>query len=94
MRRKKHPAGQLIPGYDVKTGAAIVLPIGEHNRIPNMKGDLPEKPDFRSDGGRRRLLAQDVRNLRKHTNAPNCKIRELIGLNKKLFSKHFSASAK
>ena len=91
---QSYPAGLLIPGYDVKTGAAMVLPTKEHTSIPTMRGKLPKKPDFKSDGGRRRLLTQDVRHLRKHTNAPNCKIRELIELNKKQFPKHFSASAK
>jgi len=37
---QKHPAGQVIPGYDAKTGPSIAVPQNEHRQIPDAPRDL------------------------------------------------------
>jgi hypothetical protein len=66
--------GQIVPGYNYSTGPAIVLPEGEHWQIPNLKGPY--------EGSARELLARDILNLRRHTNAPNLALQELIEINR------------
>ena len=70
-------ARQIIPGYDYSNAPGIALPKGEHQRIPNMKGDATLLP--------RQQLAKDILNLRKYTNAPNSSLQSLIDLNKQLW---------
>jgi len=72
-----HPASQVIPGYDRATAPSIALPYKEHRRIPTQKGPYEGTP--------RDLLAKDINDLRRHTNAPNKALRELIDLNKKCY---------
>jgi RHS repeat-associated protein len=79
---QKHPAGQVVPGYDPKSGPSIALPRGEHREIPTMKGGYA--------GSARDLLAKDIRDLRTNTNAPNSALRELIQLNKDMFPGAFA----
>ena len=79
---QKHPAGQVIAGYDAKNGPSIVLPSNEHRRIPTIKGDYSGSP--------RDLLAKDIRDLRNNTNAPNSSIRDLVQRNKDTYPDAFA----
>jgi hypothetical protein len=79
---QKHPMSQIVPGYDPKTGPSIVLPTGEHQLIPNVRGDY--------SGTARDILAQDVRNLRNLTEAPNGALQDLIKLNKQMYPGSFT----
>lgn len=83
---QKHPAGQVVPGYDLKTGPSIAVPKGEHGQIPTMKGTYT--------GTARHLLATDIKALRKHTNAPNDCLKKLINLNKTMFPDAFKKPKK
>jgi hypothetical protein len=76
-----HPAKQAIDSYDRSTAPSMSLPLREHKRIPNIRGDY--------SGNSRDLLANDVRNLRTHTKAPNNKIQELINLTKNKYPESF-----
>ncbi|WP_231578076.1 hypothetical protein, partial [Dickeya chrysanthemi] len=78
---QKHPAGQVISGYDPNTAPSMAVPRSEHKRIPTMKGTY--------SGSVRDLLAKDVKDLRKYTNAPSSSIKELIKLNKEMFPDAF-----
>ena len=78
---QKHPAAQVIDGYDPKTAPSIAVPQNQHRRIPTIKGDF--------DGNARDLLAKDVKDLRNFTDAPNSAIKELIKLNKETFPDAF-----
>ena len=78
---QKHPAGQIINGYDPKTGPSIALPRKEHKKIPTVKGQYT--------GTARDLLAKDIRDLRRYTNTPSSAIKKLINLNKEMFPKAF-----
>ncbi|WP_442962299.1 MULTISPECIES: RHS repeat domain-containing protein [unclassified Pseudomonas] len=53
---QKHPAGQIIMGYDPKTAPSIALPRAEHKLIPTVKGPFTGTP--------RDLLAKDAKDLR------------------------------
>ncbi|WP_231624290.1 hypothetical protein, partial [Yersinia similis] len=79
---QKHPAGQVISGYDPKTAPSIALPRAEHKLIPTMKGPFT--------GTARDLLAKDIRDLRNYTNAPPSTIKDLIRLNKEMFPDVFT----
>ena len=72
-----HPMEQLIPGYSRATGPTIALPTMEHLQIPNLRGPTNLTP--------REILANDIWNLRKFTNAPNASLQELIQLNKHMY---------
>jgi RHS repeat-associated protein len=74
---QKHPAGQIIMGYDPKTAPSIALPRAEHKLIPTMKGPFT--------GTARDLLAKDAKDLRDFTNAPPSAIKQMIDLNKEMF---------
>ncbi len=74
---QKHPAGQVIPGYDLKTGPSIAIPALEHSQIPTGKGIYT--------GTVRDLLAKDIMDLRRATDVSNSTLKELIDLNKKMF---------
>ncbi len=78
---QKHPAGQVIAGYDSKTAPSIAVPKSKHNKIPNIKGDY--------SGNARGLLANDIKNSRNYTDAPNSSLRELISLNKSMYPDAF-----
>ncbi|MCD9461288.1 hypothetical protein, partial [Marinibactrum halimedae] len=78
---QKHPAGQVIDGYDPKTAPSMAVPQREHRRIPTIKGTYSGNP--------RDLLSKDVRDLRNYTNAPNSNIKDLIRLNKEMFPDAF-----
>jgi hypothetical protein len=59
---QKHPAGQVIPGYDPKTAPAMAVPQGEHRQIPTRRGPYTGTgPD---------LVQGDLGDLAAHTNAP------------------------
>ncbi|MCK1794426.1 RHS repeat domain-containing protein, partial [Pseudomonas violetae] len=74
---QKHPAGQIIVGYDPKTAPSIALPRAEHKLIPTVKGPFTGIP--------RDLLAKDAKDLRNFTNAPPSAIKQMIDLNKEMF---------
>lgn len=74
---QKHPAGQVISGYDPRTAPSMAVPQREHRRIPTIRGSYDQSP--------RDLLAKDVRDLRNYTNAPNEAIKKLIQLNKAMY---------
>lgn len=57
---------------------AIRLPASEHGAVTKAQAALPAQASARD------LLAKEVRILRKHTNAPNSKIREVIRSNKEV----------
>ncbi|ALM52427.1 RHS repeat-associated core domain-containing protein [Halomonas huangheensis] len=78
---QKHPAGQVIPGYDLKTAPSMAVPSAEHRAIPTLRGEYSGSP--------RELLAKDVRDLRNYTNAPNSAIQDLISLNKEMYPNSF-----
>jgi RHS repeat-associated protein len=71
---QRQPAAQVIPGYNARTAPSIAIPRELHIDIPNMRGTY--------SGSARNLLAQDIRNLREYTDAPNRALQELIDLNK------------
>ncbi|MGV8005331.1 RHS repeat protein, partial [Photorhabdus temperata subsp. temperata] len=79
---QKHPAGQVITGYDPKVAPSIALPRGEHKLIPTMKGPYT--------GSARDLLAKDIRDLRNYTNAPPSAIKDLHNLNKEMYPEAFT----
>lgn len=72
-----HVMEQLVPGYARSTGPAIALPRAEHAAIPNLRGATSLTP--------RQLLARDIRNLRRHTGAPNSSLQELIALHRSMY---------
>ncbi|CAM4198365.1 RHS repeat domain-containing protein [Pseudoalteromonas ostreae] len=78
---QKHPASQVIDGYDPKTAPSIAVPAREHRRIPTIKGGY--------EGNARGLLAKDIKDLRQHTNAPNSALQNLIRLNKESYPSAF-----
>ena len=53
---QKHPAGQIVDGYDPKKAPFMAVPQREHRRIPTIKGPYSGSP--------RDLLAKDVKDLR------------------------------
>jgi len=65
------------------TKATIALPKAEHIRIPTVRGDV----GFSSA---RQALAQDIRNLRTYTTAPNGALQNLIQLNKTMYPGAFA----
>ena len=78
---QKHPAGQIIDGYEQSMAPSIALPRMEHRAVPNLRGDY--------SGSARDLLSRDIRNLRNYTDAPNSSLRELINLNKEMYPDSF-----
>jgi RHS repeat-associated protein len=76
-----HPFEQLIPGYDRATAPAISLPEVEHGMMPTAKGTTTMTP--------RDILANDIRNLRNLTEAPNSSLQQLIDLNKQMYPNAF-----
>ncbi len=73
---QKHPAGQVIDGYDPKTGPTIALPKSDHKTIPTKKGTYT--------GTARDQLAKDAKDLRS-VGVPNNKVQEVINYNKNKF---------
>jgi hypothetical protein len=78
---QSHPFEQLIPGYKRSDGPAIALPNDEHQLIPTLTGT--------TNLTARQVLAQDIRNLRNLTNAPNVSLQELISLNRFMYPEAF-----
>jgi len=76
------PTSQIIADYDKKTAPAIALTQAEHKAIPTLKGTA-------TAGNARQQLAKDIKDLRKHTNAPNSSLQNLIDLNKKTYPNAF-----
>ncbi len=76
------PGVVVITGYDPKTAPSIALPRGERKLIPTMKGPYT--------GSARDLLTKDIRDLRNYTNAPPSAIKDLLKLNKEMYSKAFT----
>lgn len=79
---QKHPASQVVEGYDPSKAPSIVVPAKEHRKIPTMKGDYSGSP--------RDILAKDIKDLREHTDAPNSSLKELIDMNKKMYPKSYN----
>ena len=77
-----HPMEQLIVDYNRTTAPAIALPEAEHAMIPTIKGAATMTP--------RDLLANDIRNLRNFSGAPNSSLQELIRLNKTMYPNAFT----
>lgn len=71
------PLEELIPGYNRATGPAIVIPEQLHRAIPSIRGATNLTP--------RQILANDIRNLRNFTDAPNSSLWDLIELNKQTY---------
>ena len=71
------PMEQLIPGYNRASGPAIAIPEELHRTIPKIRGATDFMP--------RQVLANDIRNLRTYTNAPNSSLQELIEMNKQMY---------
>jgi hypothetical protein len=84
---QKAPAKVTVGGYpqDIKAGSApaIRLPEAEHARITSEQAKNAAK---RQKMTPRQLLADDIRLLRKHTNAPNSSLQKLIDMNKKNYN--------
>ena len=78
---QKHPAGQVISGYNPKTAPSMAVPRAEHKLIPTLKGPFTGTP--------RDLLAKDIKDLCNYTNAPPSAINDLIRLNKEMFPDAF-----
>ena len=76
------PAKSLIPGYQYRKAPAIALPEAEHARIPTSRGK-------NTAGSARNQLAKDIKDLRKHTSAPNSSLQKLIDLNKEMYPQSF-----
>ncbi|MGH9850048.1 MAG: RHS repeat-associated core domain-containing protein, partial [Blastocatellia bacterium] len=74
---QSHPALQVIPGYNPDIAPSITLPTAEHLRIPNLRGPYNGTP--------RDLVARDIRNLRRYTDAPNNSLLELLRLIKQTY---------
>lgn len=74
---QSHPAGQVIPGYNPKTGPGIALPDTEHDAVPRLRGPYPGTP--------RDLVARDIRNLRRYTGAPNSALFDLLRLIRQMY---------
>ena len=77
---QKHPANQVIEGYDSKTGTAIAIPQGDHRTIRNQKGSYKGTP--------RDLLARGARDLR-NAGVPNQRVQEVIQRNRKKYPESF-----
>jgi hypothetical protein len=77
-----HAMEQLVEGYSRIEGPAIALPQAEHALIPNLRGTVELTP--------RQVLAQDIWNLRRYTNAPNSSLQEVIRLNKEVYPGAFA----
>jgi RHS repeat-associated protein len=77
-----HIMEQLVPGYSRAAAPAIALPQLEHRAIPTLRGA--------ANLSARDLLARDIMNLRRYTNAPNSSLRQLIELNKTSFPEAFA----
>lgn len=74
---QKHPAQQVIKGYNERTAPSIVIKEKVHRQLPKKKGIY--------DGSPRKLLADDVRDLRNRTSTPNSEIQKLIDYNKTMY---------
>lgn len=66
---QKHPAGQVIPGYDLLKGTAIAIRDKIHKMIPTLKGTYTGTP--------RKHLATDAWNLRQ-VGIPNNIVERII----------------
>src|SRR5437867_12705848 len=68
---QRHPAYQVIPGYNEDNSPAIALPDYEHWRIPNLRGPATMPPG--------ELLRLTLENLT-YSNTPPCRFRQLRDL--------------
>lgn len=75
---QKHPAYQVIQGYDEKSAPSIALPRVEHSTIPTIRGEYTDTA--------RSLLAKDIRDLRTYTSAPTESMQELVRMNKEKYT--------
>ncbi|WP_370459367.1 RHS repeat domain-containing protein [Cupriavidus sp. SW-Y-13] len=78
---QKQPAAQVVVGYDQQTAPSIAVPADEHAQIPTLKGSYA--------GTARNLLAKDITDLRRNTNASNECLQKLIVLNKTTYPNAF-----
>lgn len=76
------PMGQSVSNYSRTTAPCIVLPQPEHALIPTIRGTTFLSP--------RTILANDIKNLRNLTDAPNRSLQELIDLNRTLYPEAFA----
>ena len=80
---QKHPAGQVIEGYDPKNAPTIAVPSKQHKAIPTKKGEY--------SGTARDQLAKDSKDLRK-VGVPNDKVKEVIDYNKSKYPDAYKKS--
>lgn len=73
---QKHPAGQVIPGYDHRRAPAMAVPRPDHKDIPTQRGTYTGTP--------RDLLAKDAKDLR-NAGVPTDKVQEIIDFNKRRY---------
>jgi len=78
---QSHPFRQVVSNYNRQTAPAIALPRAQHLQIPRVRGNY--------SGTARQQLARDIVNLRRHTEASNSSLQELIRLNKDLYPEVF-----
>jgi len=79
---QSQPASQLIPRYSRSTAPTIALPEAERHLLPKFKGTT-------TAGSARAQLAKDIVDLRRHTNAPNSRLQQLIDMSKKMYPEYF-----
>jgi RHS repeat-associated protein len=74
---QKHPAGQVIPGYDPDIGPGMAVPESMHRKMPRQMGNYT--------GTARDLGARGLQNLRKYTDAPNSALQKLLSMVRELY---------
>jgi len=74
---QKHPAGQVVPGYDPDIGPGMAVPGSRHRKMPTLQGNYP--------GTARDLVARGLQNLRKYTDAPNSALQKLSSVFRELY---------
>ena len=77
-----HPMEQVVPGYNRATAPSIAVPRSEHSQIPVMRGPTTATP--------RNILANDIRNMKNYTGAPNNSLQELIQMHKNMYPEAFA----
>ena len=78
---------KFIKGYNPKTAPAINVPkLGHTSRIEENDIGIVSR-SLKGVDNARQLLARDIRELRRvYPDIPNSKLRELVNLNKKMYS--------
>lgn len=96
-----HHAGQqafmkkLVPGYDPKTGPAILVPRNGHTRNDPLTGKRLSTREPKGFENTRDLLARDIKELRRvYDDVPNNALNKLIDLNKTMYPGEFKKKSK